>query len=311
MFAITLAANADTFGSGGNSFEMDFVTVGNPGNANDAGAGGGIYASSYGGVDYIFRMGAYEVSQDMITKATNLGMTNVTAGAWTGDMPATSMTWYEAAAFVNWLNTSTGHQAAYNLSYNGSWSMNLWSSEQAWQLGGQNLFRNKDAYYFLPSDDEWYKAAYHQNDGVTANYWDFAAGSNSIPNGINYVGDPDFDAVFLQPQSNGRPNVVTDVGTASPYGTYGQNGNVWEWNESGITGPNDAGSEPRVFRGGAWDCSPYYLTATYVDYDGPAATNPSVGLRVASVPEPSASLLILGAGLFTAMRRARGAGLRR
>lgn len=41
--------------------------------------------------------------------------------------------------------------------------------------------RHKDAYYFLPSEDEWNKAAYHQNDGVTANYWDYATGSNSIP----------------------------------------------------------------------------------------------------------------------------------
>lgn len=311
MFAIVLPASADTFGTGGNSFEMDFVTVGNPGNANDAGAGGSIYFSPYGGVDYTFRMATYEVSQAMVTKATNLGMTNVTAGDWTGDMPATSVTWYEAAAFVNWLNTSTGHQAAYDLSYNGSWSMNVWSSDQAWQLGGQNLFRHKDSYYFLPSDDEWYKAAYHQNDGVTANYWDFAAGSNSIPDGIDEIGDTDFEAIFLQPQSNFGPNVITNVGAASPYGTYGQNGNVWEWNESGITSPNEAGSEPRVFRGGAWNCSSYYLTATYVTYDGPAATNNSVGFRVASVPEPSTAMLIFGAGLLGLARRGNRAALRR
>ena len=33
-------------------------------------------------------MGTYEISQDAITKATNLGMTNGTAGAWAGSQPA-------------------------------------------------------------------------------------------------------------------------------------------------------------------------------------------------------------------------------
>jgi hypothetical protein len=44
-------------------------------------------------------------------------------------------------------------------------ALTLWSSAQAWQVGGQNLYRHKDAYYFLPSEDEWYKAAFHKNDG--------------------------------------------------------------------------------------------------------------------------------------------------
>ena len=41
--------HADTFGSGGEQFDVDFVSVGNAGNADDAGAGGGIYSSPYGG----------------------------------------------------------------------------------------------------------------------------------------------------------------------------------------------------------------------------------------------------------------------
>ena len=58
------SAHADTFGSGGNAFTIDFVTIGNPGNADDAGAGGGIYSTPYGGVAYDFNMGVTEVSQD-------------------------------------------------------------------------------------------------------------------------------------------------------------------------------------------------------------------------------------------------------
>ena len=82
-------ARADLFGSGANTFTIDFVNIGNAGNADDAGAGGGIYSSPYGGVSYGYRMGTYEISQDQIDKAvaTVGGLTNVTAGAHTGNEP--------------------------------------------------------------------------------------------------------------------------------------------------------------------------------------------------------------------------------
>ena len=95
VLALTItSAHAVTFGSGANSLTIDFVNVGNAGNADDAGAGGGIYSSPYGGVSYTYRMGLTEAAQDWITKATNLGMTNVAAGDWSASQPATSMTWY-------------------------------------------------------------------------------------------------------------------------------------------------------------------------------------------------------------------------
>jgi formylglycine-generating enzyme required for sulfatase activity len=155
---------------------------------------------------------------------------------------------------VNWLNTSTGHQAAYDLTYSGGWSMSLWGSGDAWQAGGENLYRHKDAYYFLPSEDEWYKAAFHKNDGVTANYWDYATGSNSIPDGIDFDGDTAFDAVSYQGYNQASPNSVSNVGLISPYGTYGQNGNVWEWNESAHDATNDSTSELRLPRPGGLGC---------------------------------------------------------
>ena len=149
---------------------------------------------------YDYRMGVTEVPQDWITKATNLGLTNVTAGAWGASQPAANMTWFEAAAFVNFLNTSTGHQAAYQLT--GVTSLTPWGAADAWDNDpgagvDLNLYRHKDAYYFLPSEDEWYKSAYHKKDGVTANYWDYAMGSNSVPDGIDFVEDPVFDSVFF------------------------------------------------------------------------------------------------------------------
>ena len=288
---------ADNFGTIGNTFTIDFVNIGNPGNADYFG---------YGGVGYNYRMGTYEISQDAITKATASGLANVVAGAWAGNRPAALMTWYECAAFVNWLNTSTGHHAAYDLTFSGSWSKNLWSSAEAWQLDGQNLYRHKDAYYFLPNEDEWYKAAFHKNDGVTANYWNYATGSSSIPDGIDSGTDTVFDAVFADPFNQVSPNVVTNVGLGSAYGTFGQDGNVSEMMEGDYGAPY---SDARVTRGGYWASPESSLRFPYRSSAiGPTTADESIGFRVASViPEPASAILFLfcaTAALATRRRRA-------
>jgi hypothetical protein len=74
-----LSAQADTFGTSGNEFTIDFVNIGNSGNAADT--------TTYGAVPYEYRVSIYEISQDAITKATASGMANVTAGA-TGATPS-------------------------------------------------------------------------------------------------------------------------------------------------------------------------------------------------------------------------------
>jgi formylglycine-generating enzyme required for sulfatase activity len=278
-------ALADTFGSGANTFTIDFVNVGNAGNANDVGPNGG----PYGGVAYNFRVGTFEISQDAIARATASGMTHVTAGAWTGSQPAANMTWYEAAGVVNWMNTSTGRQAAYQLNETNT-AMTLWSSAQAWQTGGENLYRHKDAFYFLPSENEWYKAAYHQNDGVTANYWNYATGSNGIPTSVasgTGAGTAVFNSVA------GSPALVTNNGGLSAYGAMGMSGNVYEWNESASTAPNDSSSEDRAIRGGNWVDTEVNLRSSARVNINPSYENGDIGFRVASVPEPSTAFIIL------------------
>jgi hypothetical protein len=291
--------HADTFGTGANTFTIDFVNIGHAGNANDAGAGGGSFFTPYGGVGYNYRMATYEISQDAITKATASGLVGVVAGAHTGNKPAASVTWYEAAAFVNFLNTSRGHAAAYQLT--GVNSLTLWSSAQAWQRDGENLYRHKDAFYFLPSEDEWYKSAYHKNDGVTANYWDYATGSNSAPTAVA-SGTGAGTAVY-----NGQPGPadVNLAGGLSAYFTMGQNGNIGEWQESAFTAPNDSSSEDRALRGAFWSFSEANLRSSFRGYDAPAYSNVPVGFRVGSVPEPSTVTLLVGSGFILLLLRRR------
>ena len=291
------SAQADTFGTSGNEFTVDFVNIGNAGNAADT--------TTYGAVPYEYRASIYEISQDAITKATASGMSNVTAGAWTGNQPAANISWYEAAAFVNFLNMSSGKTAAYDLSWSGTaWSMALWSSEQAWTAGGTNLYRNKDAFYFLPSENEWYKAAYYKGGGTNAGYWLYPTASSSAPTAVASGTNAD-TAVYNNVGS--VPAIVDSAGGLSPYGTMGQGGNVFEWNESALDGTNSSSSESRAVRGGDWFNTEDFLRSSDRLNSDPSSGVFLIGFRVASVPEPStyALLAMSAAGALWMVRRRR------
>jgi hypothetical protein len=298
--AVTLSiqpsAQADTFGGGTtNEFTIDFVNIGNTGNAADT--------TTYGAVPYEYRASTYEISQDAIDKATASGMANVTAGPWTGNQPAATISWYEAAAFVNFLNTNSGKTAAYNLTFTTNWSMLLWSSEQAWTAGGTNLYRNKDAFYFLPSENEWYKAAYYNPGG--SNYFLYPTASSSVPMAV--ASGTDAGSAVYNGGAVTNPAAVTFAGGLSPYGTMGQGGNVWEWNESAFAGTNSSSSENRTFRGGNWFHDEDHLRSSFrLKYD-PSNEFYGIGFRVASVPEPStyALLAMSAAGALWMARRRR------
>lgn len=228
------SAAADTFGSGANSFDIEFVRIGNPNNAADTTGS----PNPAGSVSYTYRMGKFEISEQMIEKANaegGLGITKDTRGP---DKPATSTSWNEAARFVNWLNTSQGFQVAYKFAlqpgevgYSANATIELWTISDA-GYNPNNLFRNRLARYFLPSANEWYKAAYY--DPTSGLYHDYPTGSDNVPSGIDFAGDPNFDAVFFDGASNSQPNDIINVGLLSPYGTAGQGGNVFEWEETDV-----------------------------------------------------------------------------
>jgi sulfatase modifying factor 1 len=288
------SVRADAFGSGTNVFTIDFVSVGNEGNAADT--------TGYGAVPYEYRMGVYEISQNNIDQATASGLANVTsAGPWTGNQPTGRISWFEAAAFVNWMNTSTGRQAAYNVSYSlGLWYMTLWSSGDAWTAGGTNLYRHKDAYYFLPSENEWYKAAYFNPSG--SNYFLYPTGSDTQPTPV--LGGTNSNTAVFNLGGPG-PAAVTNAGGLSPYGTMAQGGNMTEWIETAFDGNNESAYENRTIRGGGWGSFEGALNSATRGSDGPQSDN--YAFRVASVPEPStyALLLMAGAGALWWARRRR------
>ena len=275
----------ESFGTGGNAFTMDFVTIGNPNNVADTTGA----PNPAGSVGYVYNLGMYEVSRGQITKANSagsLGISLAEMGSYGGNgllRPATGITWYEAAKYVNWLNTSTGGTAAYKFS--GS-TFQLWSAGDA-GYNANNLFRNSLAKYWLPSSNEWYKGAYGKADGSWSN---FPNGSDSAPTAVAGGTDPN-TAVY-----NGQagPADINNAGGLSPYGTMGQGGNVWEWNETAYDGINDTAGEFREERGSSWgDSFSGGLDASVFSWTVPTNENIYLGFRVASVPEPSTGLLVV------------------
>lgn len=88
--------------------------------------------------------------------------------------------------------------------------------------------------------------------------------------------------------------------TANFYGTYDMCGNVFEWNDTIISG------DRRGIRGESFDGGAFNLGADNRSSIGPSAEFNDFGFRVSQVPEPSSvALLALGAA---ALRRGRGVG---
>ena len=284
----------ETFGRGLNQFSIDFVNIGNPGNAADMGNYSGT-STPYqaGSVGYVFNIGKYEVSRNMVERANADGGLGISLYDMTNyggngvNRPATGVSWNEAARFVNWLNASKGFQVAYKFTTSGANdNIALWGDGE---YIGNNKFRHKDAHYFLPSLDEWYKAAYGSPQGL---WYDYPTGSDTTPVAVN-GGLLYGSSVYGQ----SGPSDITEAGGLSPYGTMGQGGNVVEWNETAFDGISDNPNEKRIVRGGEWryNVSAYLLASNPGDYwpDDPA--NEPTGFRVAMVPEPSSlSLLLIG-----------------
>ena len=306
---------ADVFGGGANSFEIEFVsvpvvgehevpnvdengvrichrcTIAIPGNPPDRSGA----PSPAGSVPYEYRIGKYEISEQMIDKANALGGLGITKDTRGPDKPATNIDWFEAARFVNWLNTSTGHTPAYKFvevpsprpSIPPSLEFALWEPSDA-GYNPNNLFRNSRAIYFLPSMNEWYKAAFY--DPASGTYFDYPTGSNIPPIAVA-SGTAPGTAVFNQDLAAG-PADIMQAGGLSPYGTMAQGGNVNEWLETKSDLLNDDPSGLRGRRGASWSALSFSLSAsiTRTGLGGSGGT----GFRIASViPEPRAAILSL------------------
>ncbi len=293
------------------ALEFDWAEIGNAGNAADD--------TGFGVVDHSYAIATTEVTISQYIEFLNdaaasdpYGLYNErmstssggitrsgSSGSYTyslrnadttyANKPEGSLNFYDVLRFINWLNTGDTETGAYHFS-NGTLVTDYYNGE----------LRNPDALYWLPTEDEWYKAAYYDpSQGI---YYDYATGSDTIPDNNDPANDTGNSANYMDGVGNyaiGLPYYRTDVGaytdSASPYGTFDQNGNVEEWVET-LEG---------IIRGGAYPRNGSYLNASVrIDrllYDD---STHGLGFRVATVytettmiPEPM-TMLLMAAGLL-------------
>ncbi len=310
---ILVAAVVLTLGQGVSraAISVDMVTVDNAGNTADS--------TGYGAVGYEYRIGKYEVTAGQYTEFLNAVADTDTYGLYASEMwssdhgckieqsgssgsysysveadwadrPVNYVSWGDAARFANWLHNGqlTGEQDN-STTEDGAYYLNGATSNSELMA----VSREADWKWAIPTEDEWYKAAYHKNDGVTGNYYLYPTSSNAVPsNELDLGGN---NATFY---SSGytidNPCYRTEVGahenSDSPYDTFDQGGNVWEWNEATIV-------SYRGLRGGYFDGYDGYLQASWRDEGHPPYEDYAAGFRVASIPEPS-TLALLSMGVF-------------
>jgi formylglycine-generating enzyme required for sulfatase activity len=313
---------------------IDTVPIGNPGNVNDPATG-----NLYGGVPYNYRMGKYDVTIGQYTAflnavaatdtynlynpsmATNLNIAGISQSCIAGSCsysvigspnhPITYVSWGDAARFSNWLHNGqpTGVESS-GTTETGAYTLNGAVTIDALQA----IARNGGAKWFIPTENEWYKAAFY--DPAAGHYWIYATGSNmtptsapagSTPNTANFHGDITGFAVTGSTSYSSTQNYLTDVGaytaSASPYGTFDQDGNVFQWNEAVV------GGSFRGMRGGDWGDDSFHLSSSYRVINYPKLEDRLFGFRLATVPEPVTGLLaILACGCGLIWRTLRWCG---
>lgn len=326
LSALAASAALATSTSVSASITMDWVNVGNPGNAGDT-----ANSAAHGAVAYAYQIGKYEVTNEQYTAFLNAadptganangiynasmgsnarGGISYTAGADSGlkytiranmgNKPVNYVSWYDAARFTNWLGNGQG---------NGS------TETGAYTLNGSAgiIIKNVGATVYIPSVDEWHKAAFYDpTKNNIGGYWLYPTQSDTAPTEAtaNGTGDVSNSAANVANYNygadwNGRNGNVTSVGSAAAnnyYGTFDQGGNVEEWNDRVVF------ETLRGVAGGSFSLEEIEMRGSSNTRDNPMDEFNSLGFRVASVgpiPEPSTYGLILG-GLALA-----GAALRR
>lgn len=306
------------------SASISWVPIGNPGNPTPE---GGIYGS----VNFEYWIMPHECTNAQYTEFLNAidpdglnpnavyntdmgsdprGGIAFNAGASAGskyttrtnmaNKPVLFVSWFDAARMANWLQGGAQTYGSTDASASGPQNVGAYTLGTA--TTGSAPAANGGAQYSIPTENQWYKAAYYTGSGNA--YRSFGNGFSLIPTAVtaNATGDGSAGAtgIFANYNAaadwNGQDGNVTTVGTngfPSDYGVFDMSGNAMELNSLAGTTSATVG-----LRGGHWlSADPNEISSAFrVDYAGPSGESAVIGFRLVTVvPEPT-GIALLGLG---------------
>ena len=185
---------------------QNYVLVSDPNNNGDA------TNNDFGRVNYNYQIKKYPVTNAEYVEFLNAVATTPNGlGLWHSDMadlnrrggiirsvsnsiysytirtnmdnkPVNYINWFSAVRYINWLvnNKPSGPPSA-STTEDGAYTLSAFIV----QCTNKPSFNNRNSYW-LPSEDEWYKAAYFDPDktGSGPGYWTYATQSDSVPDSV-------------------------------------------------------------------------------------------------------------------------------
>ena len=312
---------------------IEWVRVANPGNAADT--------TGYGNVAYTYDIMKYEFTNTRYAEFLNAidpqginpqsvwnaemsssnqgGISRVLGNALGSryvvktnfaDKPVNFMSAFSVARVANWLHNgspvsgTTTNSSATASQNTGAYAIGTGTS-------GTLPAKSAGAVYWIPLENEWYKAAYYNptlNSG-TGGYTTYGNGFSTTPgsvtasvtgsgsaggtgNSANYLGTGTWNG-----NPTGAPTSVGTNGAASYYGAFDMSGNIIEVNTLTGVASSDVG-----YRDGSFA----QTTAAAISSSNRAevlttSTDNEYGFRLVTVPEPqSLALLATGGVAFAA-----------
>jgi formylglycine-generating enzyme required for sulfatase activity len=310
---------------------IDWVTIGNPSNKPDA--------AGLGSVRYVYSISRNEISISQYAEFLNavasvsdqhflyttsmgwkpadvpgLGTMGIQRDGGPGDYgykeigsgqrPICYVSWFRAARYCNWLHNGckTGAEAA-GTTEDGAYTLR----------GAQDgiILKNPEAKFWIPTEDEWHKAAYYDPtlQGGSGGYWLSPTRSNSIASNLFSVpGAANLQLETLAQVSNGLTSFLTDGGAYGPdsqtfYGINDMAGNVQEWIDAVV------GGDSRGIRGGSW--SKFSTSQKRPGFEWEDSLTgfriAGYGMAVLSLLDQSGAEIVGGSGVggFTSIRSVR------
>ena len=317
VISIGVAALLASLAVPAHAVTYDLVPVGNAGNANDPATG-----NLYGGVNYPYQIGKYDVTIGQYTTflnavavtdtyslynasmATDFNVAGIartgssgsytysaiTNGGNSANRPITYVSWFDSARFANWMANGqpTGAQSS-TTTENGAYNVNGATSGNAPAKNVTNPNTSAAPTFFIPNENEWYKAAYFDptlNSGA-GGYYTYATQSNTAPgnvigSGLNQANY--YNGVYSVTQSGAYDS---NQNYLTDVGAFSGSGSFYgTFDQSGnVFQWNDldgTSGSSRGLQGGDWINLAFSLSSSYWYTGDPSNEYNYIGFRLAS-----------------------------